>query len=420
MSYPVARRQAMGTVRVTVSSQFSLQPHVFFSLSCTAPPSRENLHFRAKHYVYSISYRDWLSLPCSVPTAHHSGPGRGGLLRRQDIMIMTDDIGHISPTHEATGRVKPKAHRQGRAKGPTIDMITDNTKHNSSKMLVDKSLLFAILAGVVAGQTVSCDGVDCGSALSLPAPETSTQPNSLPAAPTETSSSVGETATITDAITTSGIETLSTATDPTATTETETATPETTTAATQDTLTTLTTPPPGLSSMLTLTDVPTPTTTSEEIITTDITGVSSEPTPTTLLTTVATTATDIPITTDVATSSPEPSIPSPSSSPSPVPAPPGGGKCETCSPNPFFNKCTITTSCIGSSGSVRDRFYCACRAGYRASGGLAPTDPRQFRLAFLGQEHRVFVAPGVECDELCTTPFPGQESCQEVPVRADC
>jgi hypothetical protein len=92
------------------------------------------------------------------------------------------------------------------------------------------------------------------------------------------------------------------------------------------------------------------------------------------------------------------------------------GQCETCNPNPFFNKCTITTSCIVAPGN---RHYCACRAGYRANN-LLPTDQRQFRLKFEGQEYRVFVAPGIECDTLCTNPHPGPDSCQEVPVREDC
>lgn len=98
------------------------------------------------------------------------------------------------------------------------------------------------------------------------------------------------------------------------------------------------------------------------------------------------------------------------------PPPSGGDCCEVCNPNPFYNKCTITTSCI-STPSTKD--YCACRAGYRASG-LDPTDKRQFRLAFPGQEYRVFVAPGIDCDALCTNPFPGPDSCQEVPVRDGC
>ncbi|KAK3331346.1 hypothetical protein B0H66DRAFT_636226 [Apodospora peruviana] len=95
---------------------------------------------------------------------------------------------------------------------------------------------------------------------------------------------------------------------------------------------------------------------------------------------------------------------------------PDSGHCATCNPNPFFNKCTITTSCIGSPSGAT---YCACRAGYRANG-IDPSDTKQFRLAFPGQEYRVFVAPGIECDTLCTNPHPGPDSCQEVPVRHDC
>ncbi|KAH8896954.1 hypothetical protein GQ53DRAFT_529985 [Thozetella sp. PMI_491] len=92
------------------------------------------------------------------------------------------------------------------------------------------------------------------------------------------------------------------------------------------------------------------------------------------------------------------------------------GPCPVCNPNPNYNLCTITTSCIVTP-SGND--YCACRAGYRASG-MDPTDGRQFRLPFPGHEFLVFVAPGVDCDQLCTTPFPGPESCQEVLLRSDC
>jgi cysteine-rich repeat protein len=90
--------------------------------------------------------------------------------------------------------------------------------------------------------------------------------------------------------------------------------------------------------------------------------------------------------------------------------------CETCNPNPFFNKCTITTSCITTPST---QHYCACRAGYKADG-LADSDPRQFRLAFAGQEYRVFVAPGIECNTLCNSPFPGPDSCKEIAVQSTC
>ena len=108
-----------------------------------------------------------------------------------------------------------------------------------------------------------------------------------------------------------------------------------------------------------------------------------------------------------------PGPPSPPTPPTP-PSQPENCPCQTC--NPSSNLCTITTSCINTP-SGND--YCACRAGYRADG-LAPTDPKQFRLAFLGQEYRVFVAPGVSCDTLCTNPFPGPQSCVEVPVQGSC
>ncbi|KAL2269308.1 hypothetical protein VTJ83DRAFT_1492 [Remersonia thermophila] len=89
--------------------------------------------------------------------------------------------------------------------------------------------------------------------------------------------------------------------------------------------------------------------------------------------------------------------------------------CQTCDPNPFHNKCDITTSCITTMPN--GRHYCACRAGYRAND-IAPTDSRQFRLPFIGQEYRVFVAPGVVCNQLCDNPFPGPDSCREVPVQS--
>ncbi|KAK3367932.1 hypothetical protein B0H63DRAFT_529636 [Podospora didyma] len=71
-----------------------------------------------------------------------------------------------------------------------------------------------------------------------------------------------------------------------------------------------------------------------------------------------------------------------------------GGHCSACNPDPFFNKCTITTSCITTPSTST---YYACRTGYRANG-LSVTDPRKFRLEFPGQEYRVFVAPGIDCD----------------------
>jgi hypothetical protein len=55
---------------------------------------------------------------------------------------------------------------------------------------------------------------------------------------------------------------------------------------------------------------------------------------------------------------------------------------------------------------------------------LKPDDPKQFRLAFTGQEHRVFVEPGVDCDQPCDPLHIGKRdpgaSCGEVPVREGC
>jgi hypothetical protein len=89
---------------------------------------------------------------------------------------------------------------------------------------------------------------------------------------------------------------------------------------------------------------------------------------------------------------------------------------EECRLLPGLDKCDITTSCSETPGG---KTFCACRPGYRADG-LLPTDQRQCRLKFPGQEYRVFVAPGIECNTLCTEYFLEPDSCQEVPVRADC
>jgi len=103
-----------------------------------------------------------------------------------------------------------------------------------------------------------------------------------------------------------------------------------------------------------------------------------------------------------------------------VPTPPiktpGGCGCPTCNATSGLNLCTTSTSCISTPNS---RYYCACRAGYRGDN-LSPTDPKQFKLLFSGQEYRVFVATGVECNTLCTNPFPGPDSCKEVPTQDSC
>ncbi|KAL7267933.1 hypothetical protein RUND412_009463 [Rhizina undulata] len=91
--------------------------------------------------------------------------------------------------------------------------------------------------------------------------------------------------------------------------------------------------------------------------------------------------------------------------------------CEQCNPNPNFNKCDITTSCISTTPT--GQLHCACRAGYKAA--CSDTDTScQYRMLFVGQEYRVFVKPGVPCDTLCDNYELGPESCSEVSIRADC
>lgn len=55
--------------------------------------------------------------------------------------------------------------------------------------------------------------------------------------------------------------------------------------------------------------------------------------------------------------------------------------------------------------------YCACRPGYRS---YWPGDEtKNWRINIPGQEHRVWVAEGVECNELCWEPT----KCAEVPLK---
>ncbi|KAL2022988.1 hypothetical protein VTK56DRAFT_4203 [Thermocarpiscus australiensis] len=58
--------------------------------------------------------------------------------------------------------------------------------------------------------------------------------------------------------------------------------------------------------------------------------------------------------------------------------------CETCTRTPFFNKRTMTTSCIAVSPATTISTTTAPAARLR----LLPADPRQFRLDFQGQENR--------------------------------
>lgn len=98
--------------------------------------------------------------------------------------------------------------------------------------------------------------------------------------------------------------------------------------------------------------------------------------------------------------------------------------CEQCKPLPPDNKCDITTSCTYNWGHKGGNgpYYCACRAGYR------PANPADgWRLPWYAgpngepsQEGRVFVKPGVVCNNLCDKWYDGPKGCQEVALKNYC
>jgi hypothetical protein len=83
---------------------------------------------------------------------------------------------------------------------------------------------------------------------------------------------------------------------------------------------------------------------------------------------------------------------------------------KTCNPfDPSANKCDATTSCT-TTGS--GKYYCACRAGYKASAWNAKDFSKQFKFA--GQPY-VYTAEGVVCDQVCT-----EYGCSDVMERPQC
>lgn len=59
------------------------------------------------------------------------------------------------------------------------------------------------------------------------------------------------------------------------------------------------------------------------------------------------------------------------------------------------------------------------RAGYKAAAASGDTNTH-YRTAFVGQEYRVFVKPGVACDTLCDEWWLGPGSCKEVREVSGC
>ncbi|KAF1363636.1 hypothetical protein EJ07DRAFT_173519 [Lizonia empirigonia] len=81
-----------------------------------------------------------------------------------------------------------------------------------------------------------------------------------------------------------------------------------------------------------------------------------------------------------------------------------------CNPfNPAENFCDITTGCTTTGGS---KYYCACRAGYRADKYNAKDFSKQFRVA--GQPY-VYLAVSTPCNTLCS-----DSTCSEVLERSQC
>jgi len=81
-----------------------------------------------------------------------------------------------------------------------------------------------------------------------------------------------------------------------------------------------------------------------------------------------------------------------------------------CNPfDPAQNKCDITTSCTTTG---KDKYYCACRAGFRTSAWNPKDFTKQFKFA---AQPYVYVAPGEVCDQVCS-----DQTCTEVMMRPAC
>ena len=82
----------------------------------------------------------------------------------------------------------------------------------------------------------------------------------------------------------------------------------------------------------------------------------------------------------------------------------------TCNPfNPAENFCDVTTGCATTGGS---KYYCACRAGFRADNYNAKDFSKQFKIA--GQPY-VYLAVSTSCNTPCS-----DQTCSEVLERSQC
>ena len=89
-----------------------------------------------------------------------------------------------------------------------------------------------------------------------------------------------------------------------------------------------------------------------------------------------------------------------------------GKTCDLCIPYPEENKCHNTTSCTPTPFGT----MCGCRPGYKTKSASADTSSHwRLKWSHSGHEHRVFVKPGMKCDELCV----GATSCAEISI-AEC
>jgi cysteine-rich repeat protein len=98
--------------------------------------------------------------------------------------------------------------------------------------------------------------------------------------------------------------------------------------------------------------------------------------------------------------------------------------CSLSACNPWAAaSCDITTSCTALGGATQGgvgQHLCACRHGYRASGYAADDESVQVRLPWKEQGRRVFVKPGVACEQLCDEWTLGIDGCKEVRESPAC